>query len=566
MAEDLGSASLELEADQSKLKRDLAAAKSTTAKSGQSIGKEFKAGLDKAAIGSAVVLGAVAIGAKKAIGAASDLAEAQSAVNTVFGKSAGEIQEWSRNTDDAFSQVQFLSAAKTFAGFGQAADLAGGDLNKFSGDLIKAAGDLASFHNVPIEQALDDMRSGLSGETEPLRKYNILMSEAALQQEAARIGIAKVGDELTEKEKVIARQSFILNNLGAANNDYARTAEGVANTERRNTANREDATASIGEGLLPAYSALLGVIGATTTLMSEHTTVTKIVVLVIAALATGILILAGALKVYALLTNAATVATVKWTIALLANPVGLVIIALIALGVALVVLWKRSETFRAIVLGVWAGIKTGVVAVLNFLTKTVPAAFQRILSWLRGHWPEIAVIISGPFAPLVALATDGFGVRSALIGALTSLLGKAKTLASNIGSGIKNGITGALSGLGSLLSGIIRGAINAVIGVIRGFGISFPGIDPPGPGSIPGFSVHPFAGIPYLDRGGIIPGPIGVHRLAMVAGGETVLPTHRGPAGRGGTVAILEGDREFVSWFRSVMGNYGLANGGAEPF
>lgn len=566
MAEDLGTASLELEADQSKLKRDLAAAKSTTAKSGQQIGGEFKKGLDKAAIGSAIVIGAVAVGAKKAIGVASDLNEAQSAVNTTFGKSSHIVNDFASSTEDSFSKIEALSGAKSFAVFGQTAGLNGEQLALFSTHLVAAAQDMASFHNADPSQVLDDIRSGLAGETEPLRKYGILLNEASLNQYAWTNGIAKHGKALTEEQKVLARQGFILTHLGAAQGDYERTASSAANTERRNAANLEDTAASIGQGLLPAYQTLLGVVGATTGVMSEHTTAVKIVTAVLLALATGIIALTVAVKLYTFFTNAATVATIRWTIALLANPIFLITVAIIALVAAIVILWKRSETFRNIILGVWASIRSAALAFAGFFTKTLPAAFNRVLNWVKSNWPKIAVFLSGPFAPLVLLATDAFGIRSKLLGALSDLLNGAKQKAKDIGSGIKDGITGALSGLGSAVAGIVRGAINAIITLIRNFGFTFGGFDPPGPGSIPGFSVHPFSNIPYLDRGGIIPGPIGVHRLAWVAGGETVLPTHRGAPAGGGKVLVIDGGPDFVSYVRRVLGDYSLANGGQEAF
>lgn len=379
MTETLGAAAIDLETDQTALDKGFAEAKRKADKAGKDSGTSFSQGVKKAALPAAAVFGAVLLGAKKAKDAASDVNEAQAAVGETFKGSSDQIVEWSKNTEDAFSQVQFLSAAKTFAGFGKAADLTGNQLNTFSKDLIDAAGDLASFHNVPIEQALEDMRSGLSGETEPLRKYNILLNEAALQQEATRMGLVKHGETLTEQQKVLARQHFILNNLGAANNDYARTADGVANTERRQAANAEDLTANMGQGLLPAYQVLQSILLQVTTVMGKHTTATKIVVGVVAALAAGLLVLNGALKVYELFTNKATIATIKWTIALLANPVFLIVAGVIALVAAIILLWKRSNTFRRIVTRSWEAVK---------------AAAMATWEWIKTNWPHLFALLT----------------------------------------------------------------------------------------------------------------------------------------------------------------------------
>lgn len=566
MAEELGTASLGLEADPSQLERDLNAVKAKAASTGKGAGAAFSSNVKSAALPAAVALGAVVVGAHKVIGSASDLNEAVSAADTTFGKAATSVQKWSQNQEDAFSRVDYLSAAKTFAVFGQAADLNGDALTGFSKHLVDAAGDLASFHNVDPTQVLDDLRSGLTGETEPLRKYGILLNEASLNEFAWSNGIAKRGKDLTEQQKIMARQGFILQHLGAAEGDYKRTADSAANTERRQAANQEDLQAGIGKGLLPVYQSLQSVLLKVTTLMGEHTTAVTVVAGVIAGLAVAVLATNAAIKVYEVWTKLATAATWLWNIALRANPIVLIITLLVALGIALVVLWKKSETFRTIVIGVWDAVRGAVVAFVDFFTTTLPNAFRSVLNWLRAHWPIIATIISGPFAPLVLLATDAFGIRSKLIGAMSALLGAAKDKAKAIGSGIKDGIVNAVSGLGSALAGIIRGAINGWVTILRGFGFSFGGFDPPGPGSIPGFDFHPFAGLPYLDRGGIMPGPLGVHRLAWVAGGETVLPTHRGAPGRGATIAILEGDRETISWLRSISAGWSSDNGGRSPW
>jgi hypothetical protein len=565
MAEDLGTAALALEGDTTQLKKDIASAKGEVSKGGKAAGMSFSQGLNKATIPAAAALTGVVLGARKVISAASDMNEAVSAVDTTFGKGAAQIQKFSQSQSDSFSRIDFLNASKSFAVFGQAAELNDSQLVGFSKSLTDAAQDMSSFHNIDPTQVLQDLQSGLTGETEPLRKYGIILNEQSLNEEAWAQGIAKRGDTLTEQQKILARQSFILGHLGAAEGDYERTADSAANTEKRNAANLADTTAAIGAGLLPAYQTLLGVLGEMGGLLSEHTTAVKVAALAIVGLASAVLIVNAGLKVYKAAQIAATAATWLWNAALSANPIGLIIIALIALGAAIVLAWKKSETFRAVVLATWNGIKVGVMAVLNFFTKKIPAAFQSVLSWVKSHWPIIAVLLSGPFAPLVALATDAFGIRSKLTNALEALKTKAGNLASSIGSAIKNGITGALSGLGSALSSLVRAGINAVVTALRGFGIPGFTIDPPGPGSFTFGGLHPFSGIPYLDRGGVIPGPRGVHRLAWVAGGETVLPTHRQPAGRA-TVAILDGDREVIAWIRDTLTGYSAANGGRMPW
>jgi phage-related protein len=122
-------------------------------------------------------------------------------------------------------------------------------------------------------------------------------------------------------------------------------------------------------------------------------------------------------------TEGATAASWSLNAALRANPIGLVITALELLGVALYEAWTHSETFRDIVRGALDVVRGVVSGFVDFFGTTLPDAFGRVLDWVKGNWPLIAVLLSGPFAPLVALATDAFGIRSALVGAFDAVVG-----------------------------------------------------------------------------------------------------------------------------------------------
>lgn len=108
--------------------------------------------------------------------------------------------------------------------------------------------------------------------------------------------------------------------------------------------------------------------------------------------------------------------------AMRANPALFIAGALIALGAALVVAYKNSETFRKVVDAAFAKVRAAAERVAQFVTEDIPAAFGAALDWVKENWPEIATIISGPFAPLVALATDGFGVRTAFMDGIKGML------------------------------------------------------------------------------------------------------------------------------------------------
>jgi hypothetical protein len=212
------------------------------------------------AIGAALAAATVAAGAMavkigvEAVKAASDLSETISKVGVLFGDTSKEIEKFASEAAGSLGQTkqQALDAAATFATFGKAAGLSGKDLSKFSIDFVKLSSDLASFNNTSPEQAINAIGSALRGEAEPLRAYGVLLDDASMRQKALELGIISTTKEaLTPQQKVLAAQALIFEQTSAAQGDFARTSDGLANKTRILTAQLENAKTTIGEALLP---------------------------------------------------------------------------------------------------------------------------------------------------------------------------------------------------------------------------------------------------------------------------------------------------------------------------
>lgn len=210
--------------------------------------------------GAALAAATVAAGAfavkigVEAVKAASDLSETVSKVGVLFGKTSKDIEKFAEGAASSLGQTkqQALDAAATFATFGKAAGLTGKDLSKFSIDFVKLSSDLASFNNTSPEQAINAIGSALRGEAEPLRAYGVLLDDASLRQEALALGIVNTTkNALTPQQKVLAAQALIYKQTGAAQGDFERTSDGLANKTRILTAQLENAKVTIGNALLP---------------------------------------------------------------------------------------------------------------------------------------------------------------------------------------------------------------------------------------------------------------------------------------------------------------------------
>lgn len=204
----------------------------------------------------------VAVGAvvgKQLVDAASSLAESQSKVNVVFGDSAKAVTDFANTAAEkmGMSKQAALEAAGTFGNLIQAFGLGQGQAKEMSTTLVQLASDLASFNNTSTEDAIQALRSGLSGETEPLKKYGVALNDVRLKQVAMNMGLYDGKGALDITAKTQAAYALILQDTALAQGDYARTADGVANRQRTLQAAFQDVKAEIGTALIPVYQSLL---------------------------------------------------------------------------------------------------------------------------------------------------------------------------------------------------------------------------------------------------------------------------------------------------------------------
>jgi hypothetical protein len=217
-------------------------------------GSQISAFGKKAALAFAAAGVAFGAFAKIAVSSASDLAETISKVGVLFGSSAKEIEIFAGTAAKSLGQTkqQALDAAATFAIFGTSAGLSGQELSKFSIDFVKLASDLSSFNNTSPQDAINAIGSALRGEAEPLRRYGVLLNDASLKQAALSLGIITTTTQaLTPQQKVLAAQKLIFEQTTAAQGDFARTSDGLANQSKILTAQLENMKTEIGTALLP---------------------------------------------------------------------------------------------------------------------------------------------------------------------------------------------------------------------------------------------------------------------------------------------------------------------------
>ena len=206
-------------------------------------------------------IGGVTDFAKESVKAASDLNESLGKSQVVFGENADEIERWAERGADAFglSKQAALEAAGTYGNLFQAFGLGQEKATTMSKALVELAADLASFNNTSMEDAILALRSGLSGETEPLKRYGIAISDARMRTELMSQGVTNLAGTLTPLQKTTAAYALILKDSSLAQGDFARTADGLANSQRSTAAEVENLKAKVGQGLIPVEKAWLEV-------------------------------------------------------------------------------------------------------------------------------------------------------------------------------------------------------------------------------------------------------------------------------------------------------------------
>ena len=252
---------------------------------------------------TAVVAGGVAAaGLYKLAQAAGDLSESQNKANVVLGtEGAKALEEFANGAATAagLSKRAATDAGASFAVFGKSAGLSGQGLADFSIQLTQLAGDLASFSNTTPEEAIVAIGAALRGESEPIRKYGVLLDDATLKAKALELGIYSGTGTLTQQQRVLAAQAEILKQTTDAQGDFGRTSEGLANQQRILSAEFENTKAAIGEALLPAFQAIVGGLSDVTGAFNGLPDGTKKAIGGVAGVGTAAVITAGGLALAA---------------------------------------------------------------------------------------------------------------------------------------------------------------------------------------------------------------------------------------------------------------------------
>lgn len=423
--------------------------------------------------GAALGILGFAGGAKFAIKAASDLSEEINKTKVVFRGSEAGVLAWSKTASNSFGQSrqQALEAAGVFGNMLVPMGFARDRAAQMSKRMVMLASDMASFNNASPSDTLDAIRAGLAGESEPLRRFGVFLNDARLKQQALSMGLYTGKGNLDANAKAAATYALILKDTKDAQGDFARTSGGLANMQRTLKAQFTDLAAELGGLLLPevqkgtagllsfvkgirtntgAGGQFRGVVVGVANALSDMWGFAKRNQAILLSLTAVVLGGVAAYKAFLIISTVARVlqtglvfltmwrmgtlrmTAAQWGLntALLANPIALVLIALVAIGAGLFVAYQRSESFRNAVDGLWGSLKGvgsfiggALVTGINLFIRAINLAISAINLLIRAH-----NLLPGKDAPLV-------GKVGLLGGGLGDKEDKKRTLGGPSGTG-----------------------------------------------------------------------------------------------------------------------------------
>lgn len=194
-------------------------------------------------------------GIKNAIDISSALTEVQNVVDATFGDMSKKVNDFAQDSIRQFgmSELTLKQTASRFQAMGTAMGFSQGKMADMSLQLTKLTADMASFYDMEQSDVARNLQAVFTGETEPLRKYGLDLTQATLKEWAMKQGLDADISSMTQAEKTMLRYQYVMANTAAAQGDFARTSDTWANQVRILKQSFEQLAAIIGGALINAF-------------------------------------------------------------------------------------------------------------------------------------------------------------------------------------------------------------------------------------------------------------------------------------------------------------------------
>jgi phage-related protein len=227
---------------------------------------------------------------------------------------------------------------------------------------------------------VEAVSSALKGERDPIEKYAVSLTQAAIDAKVSAMGLDTHTDAAKRNADAQATLAIITDQTASAHGAFAREADTAAGQTQRAQAAFDDASAALGQALLPLVADGAAKLAELAHWASENSGTVTILAAVIGGLALAVLSVNAAVSAYGAIAKIATAMQWLWNVAMDANPIGIVIVAIGALVAAVVYAYNKFEWFRDIIKSIWEWLKKAwdyagkvVGAIGDFFSAPAPA-------------------------------------------------------------------------------------------------------------------------------------------------------------------------------------------------
>lgn len=401
---------------------------------------KFGSAMQKAALPAAAAgVALIALG-KHALDSASTLQQAQGAVESVYGKSAAAVEKYAETSASSMGLAKsaymnyaaLVGAALQNSGFSakQAAD----ESNK----IMQRAADMAATFGGTTADAVEAINAAVArGEYDPLEKYGVSLNATAVNAELAKRGQDKLTGAALKNAKATVALEQIYSNTSKAAGQFARESDTAAGSSAIASAEFENASAALGQALLPAAAATATALAAVAKWAGKNVGIVTALAAAIGVLVTAILIYNAAMKI-------AAIVQVAFNVAMSANVIFLVIIAIIALIAVIIIVVKKWDVIKAAA-GKAFGAIMGIV--------------NRVIQFIKKNWLTMIAVLLGPFGIAIALIIRNWDKIRAVVSRVTDAMKSAfrsvKDVAATVWSWISSKVTGVATAMKTAISGAV---------------------------------------------------------------------------------------------------------------
>lgn len=384
-----------------------------------SIGKKMTAAITIPLVGLSVL----------AVKEAANMQGAMDKFNVVFRGGTDEMLEWVEAYRKEFplAKQEIIKFSADLQGLIVPMGVNRSQAAQMTKEWMHLAGALSAFHDVPMEEALNAIRSGISGQSEPLKRFGIVLSEAKIEEEALRLGLIKTGQEMSSEVKQMAILSLAYRQSADAVNGLEEQKGSLLWQLQELQATYKEFMLDLGNLFLPIVQKIIPKIQEwANKFRGLNDTQKRIIVIigaVVAAIGPLLLGLGLAAKAGTILAGA---------MGLIFSPVTIVIAAIAGFIALVVHLYNSNEEFRNFVNEAWTEIKEHITSIIESIVKYAKQYWAEFGDDIKALWSIIQEHFINNFMLIFDTIKHVFGLVAALIkGDWTSIWEEAKAIFGN---------------------------------------------------------------------------------------------------------------------------------------